>query len=62
MANGQCPVVCSQIGPLHPIDERHTEIGMLWRVMLKYGVPPKLVRMLIAMHKTVNVKFDVDGV
>ena len=38
------------------------EIGMLWRVLLKYGVPPKLVRMLIAMHETVNVKFDVDGV
>ena len=38
------------------------EIGMLWRVLLKFGVPPKLVRMLIAMHETVNVKFDVDGV
>ena len=37
-------------------------LGMLWRVMLKYGVPPKLVRLLIAMHKTVLVKFDVDGV
>ena len=37
-------------------------IGMLWRVLLKYGVPPKLVRVLIAMHETVNVKFDVDGV
>jgi len=31
-------------------------------VLLKYGVPPKLVRVLIAMHKTVLVKFDVDGV
>jgi hypothetical protein len=39
-----------------------TDIGMLWRVLLKYGVPPKLVRMLIAMHEVVNVKFDVDGV
>ena len=39
-----------------------TEIGMLWRVLLKFGVPPKLVRLLIAMHETVNVKFDVDGV
>ena len=37
-------------------------IGMLWRVLLKYGVPPKLVRVLIAMHETVNVNFDVDGV
>ena len=38
------------------------EIGMLWRVLLKFGVPPKLVRMLISMHETVTVKFDVDGV
>ena len=37
-------------------------LGMLWRVLLKFGVPPKLVRVLIAMHATVNVKFDVDGV
>ena len=29
------------------------EIGMLWRVLLKYGVHPKIVRLLIAMHKTV---------
>jgi hypothetical protein len=35
---------------------------MLWRVLLKFGVPPKLVRILIAMHETVNVKFDIDGV
>ena len=38
------------------------ELGKLWRVMLRYGVSPKLVRLLIAMHKTVLVKFDVDGV
>jgi hypothetical protein len=38
------------------------QIGMLWRVLLKYGVPPKLVRILIAMHETVNFKFSVDGV
>ena len=38
------------------------EIGLLWRVLLKFGVPPKLVRVLIAMHQHVNVKFDVDGV
>ena len=38
------------------------ELGMLWRVMLRYGVSPKLVRLLISMHKTVLVKFDVDGV
>jgi hypothetical protein len=37
-------------------------LGMLWRVMSKYGVAPKLVRLLIAMHKKVLVKFDVDGV
>ena len=36
------------------------ELGMLWRVMLKFGVPTKLVRLLIVMHKKVDV--DVDGV
>ena len=41
------------------LDEK---LGMLWRVLLKFGVPPKLVRLLIAMHKKVLVKFDVDGV
>ena len=35
------------------------EIGMLWRVLLKFGVPPKLVRLLVAMHNHVIVKFDV---
>eukprot|EP00966_Prymnesium_polylepis_P149188 3446786-Prymnesium_polylepis.1 len=30
--------------------------------MLKYGVPPKLVDLLIALHKTVHVKFEIDGV
>ena len=39
-----------------------TEIGLLWRVLLKFGVPPKLVRVLMAMHQNVIVKFDVDGV
>ena len=37
-------------------------LGMLWRVMLKFGVPTKIVRLLINMHKMVHVKFDVDGV
>ena len=41
---------------------KDTELGMLWRVMLKFGVPTKLVRLLIEMHKKVDVKFDVDGV
>ena len=35
---------------------------LLWQVMRKYGVPTKLVDLLIALHKTVNVKFEVDGV
>ena len=29
--------------------------------MLKQGVPPKLVSLLEAMHETVNVKFEVEG-
>ena len=35
---------------------------MLWKVLLRFGVPTKLVSLLRAMHKTVNVKFQVDGV
>ena len=35
---------------------------LLWEVMLKQGVPPKLVSLLKAMHATVNVKFVVDGI
>jgi hypothetical protein len=35
---------------------------LLWRVMLKQGVPPKLVSLLKAMHAKVNVKFVVDGI
>ena len=35
---------------------------LLWQVMRKYGVPPKLIDLLIALHKTVHVKFEVDGV
>ena len=31
-------------------------------MLRKFGVPEKLVRLLIALHKTVNVKFDVDEV
>ena len=34
----------------------------LWDVMLKQGVPPKLVSLLKAMHNTVKFKFFVDGV
>ena len=30
--------------------------------MLRYGVPPKLVSLLRALHATVHVQFDVDGV
>ena len=35
---------------------------LLWKVMLKYGVPPKLVELLIALHESVIVKFEIDGV
>ena len=35
---------------------------LLWRVLRKYGVPSKLVDLLIALHKSVIVKFEVDGV
>ena len=36
--------------------------GLLWLVLLRFGVPPKLVSLLKAMHAKVSVVFDVDGV
>ena len=36
--------------------------GLLWRVLLKQGVPPKLVLLLKALHRVVLVEFEVDGV
>ena len=38
------------------------EDGLLWLVLLRYGVPPKLVALLRAMHRKVLVQFDVDGI
>ena len=35
---------------------------LLWRVMRKFGVPEKLVRLLEALHCTVNVGFEVEEV
>jgi hypothetical protein len=35
---------------------------LLWDVMLKQGVPPKLISLLKALHNTVKIKFFVDGV
>lgn len=35
---------------------------LLWRVMLRLGVPPKLVTILESMHAKVTVNFEVDGV
>jgi hypothetical protein len=35
---------------------------LLWAVMLKLGVPADLVDLLIALHKVVDVHFEVDGV
>ena len=35
---------------------------LLWDVMLRYGVPPKLVSLLRALHATVHVQFEVGGV
>ena len=36
--------------------------ALLWDVLLKFGVPPKVVDLLIALHKSVIVKFEIDGV
>ena len=35
---------------------------LLWKILLKYGVPPKIVRLLIKLHADFKVQFDVDGV
>ena len=35
---------------------------LLWKVMLRFGVPTKLVDVLKAMHARVDVKFEIDGV
>ena len=35
---------------------------MLWDVLLKFGVPVKLVQLLRALHNNVNVKFSVNEV
>ena len=34
---------------------------LLWQLLEKFGVPPKLVRLLKALHKHVIVKFEVEG-
>ncbi len=35
---------------------------LLWEVLTKQGVPPKLVSLLRSLHKTVEVKFEYDNV
>lgn len=35
---------------------------MLWTILLKFGVPPKLVSLLKSLHEHVYVKFNVDNV
>ena len=37
-------------------------LELLWSVMLRKGVPPKIVTLLKALHATVKVKFEIDGV
>ena len=34
---------------------------LLWQLLEKFGVPPKLVRLLKALHNDVIVKFEVEG-
>ena len=35
---------------------------LLWMVLSKFGVPSKLVNILKALHKTINVKFTIDSI
>ena len=37
-------------------------LELLWRVMARQGVPAKIISLLKALHATVYVKFEVDGV
>jgi hypothetical protein len=48
------------IDPVKAFDRVPREL--LWKVLLRYGVPSKLVELLIALHKSVLVKFEVDGI
>ena len=34
----------------------------LWKVLHKFGVPAKVVRLIQALHAKVNVEFTVSGV
>ena len=36
--------------------------AMLWRVLEKLGAPPKLIALLKALHASVLVEFEIDGV
>ena len=36
--------------------------AMLWKVLRKFGVPSKIISLLIRLHENVNVKFEVQGV
>ena len=35
---------------------------LLWAILLKFGVPPKIVNLLKCLHHRVRVKICVDGV
>lgn len=35
---------------------------LLWEILAKFGVPPKLIQLLSALHEHIEVKFEVDGV
>ena len=35
---------------------------LLWPILGKAGVPPKLIRLLTALHSTVNVEFAISGI
>ena len=35
---------------------------LLWNILIKFGVPSKIVRLLKCLHERVQVKFSVDGI
>ena len=36
--------------------------NLLWDVLKKFGVPPKLIKLIKSLHERVKVKFSIDGI
>ena len=43
------------------VEEITVPRALLWNLLLRYGVPEKIVRLLKALHQNVLVKFEAEG-